>query len=803
MAAEQEVSGVQEGPDAVLAALDPEQREVALAVRGPVCVLAGAGTGKTRAVAHRIAYGVATGVVNPSRVLAVTFTTRAAGELRGRLRQLASTAVPGTGVDQVQARTFHAAALRQLTHFWPQAVGGPAPQVLDSKVSLLAEAARRLRISASLPELRDAAAEIEWAKVTQVRPDDYPQESSTAHRTGPFAPVTIARLYAGYEQLRRERHLVDFESVLELTAAILAEHPAAAAAVRDRYSYFVVDEYQDVNPLQKLLLDMWAGEGDDVCVVGDPRQTIYSFTGATPAYLTGFAAEYPDATLIHLVRNYRSTPQVVALANRLSGAAGMAGRGVLARPVPGRAVLGRVLLGRGALGGAITAGTVTPGGVTAGGVAGGGVAGGGTALIARRPAGPEPAFAEYGDEGEEAAAVARQAAGLIRAGTAAGQIAVLVRTNAQTQRYEQALAEVGVPFQVRGAERFFDRAEVRQAVTLLRAAARSSSADEAPASQVRPVLSGLGLSTQAPAGRGKARERWESLEALAQLAEEFFRAAPQARLADLAAELAVRSETGQAPAMEGVTLASLHAAKGLEWDAVFLPGLTDGNLPIIYAQTDEAIEEERRLLYVGITRARDRVCLSWALARSAGGRRTRKPSRFLADIRPRAREGRGAREVGAREVGAGEVGSARKPGGLREVRGGPERWADDSLFARLRDWRRATAREQGVPSYVVFSDATLGVIAERRPASTGELAAVPGVGQVKLERYGAAVLELCAAKAAPAKAGLAAAGLAAAGLAAAGLARAGLAKAARAKAGTAQESPAKAGPAETGGEAAG
>jgi len=713
---------VHEGPDAVLAALDPEQREVALAVRGPVCVLAGAGTGKTRAVAHRIAYAVATGVVNPARVLAVTFTTRAAGELRGRLRQLASTAVPGTGLDQVQARTFHAAALRQLTHFWPQAVGGPVPQVLDSKISLLAEAARRLRISASLPELRDAAAEIEWAKVTQVRPDDYPQESSTAHRTGPFAPVTIARLYAGYEQLRRERHLDDFESVLELTAAILAEHPAAAAAVRDRYSYFVVDEYQDVNPLQKLLLDMWAGEGDDLCVVGDPRQTIYSFTGATPAYLTGFAAEYPDATVITLVRNYRSTPQVVALANRLSGA----------------------------------------GGRTAGGrMAGGGTAGGGTALIARRPAGPEPAFAEYGDEGEEAAAVARRAAGLIRAGTAAGQIAVLVRTNAQTQRYEQALAEAGVPFQVRGAERFFDRAEVRQAVTLLRAAARSSSAGEAPASQVRPVLSGLGLSTQAPAGRGKARERWESLEALAQLAEEFFAAAPQASLADLAAELAVRSETGQAPAMEGVTLASLHAAKGLEWDAVFLPGLTDGNLPIIYAQTDEAIEEERRLLYVGITRARELVCLSWALARSAGGRRTRKPSRFLPDIRPRARKGLSLREVGI----ARKAGGARKPAGLREAGGlreadgprearglreagggSPERWPDDSLFARLRDWRLATAREQGVPSYVVFSDATLGVIAERRPASTGELAAVPGVGQVKLERYGAAVLELCASE---------------------------------------------------------
>ena len=294
-------------------------------------MLAGAGTGKTRAVAHRIAYAVATGVVDPARVLAVAFTTRAAGELRGRLRLLGRQALPGGGMEQVQARTFHAAALRQLTHFWPLTVGGPAPRVLDSKISLVAEAARRLRLQLSLPDLRDAAGEIEWAKVTGVRPEEYPQASSKASRSQPVAPVTLSRLYAAYEELRRERHLVDFESVLELTAAMLTEHPAAAAAVRDRYAYFVVDEYQDVNPLQKMLLDAWTGDRDDLCVVGDPRQTIYSFTGASPAYLTGFAAEFPDATVIRLVRNYRSTPQVVALANRLGG-----------RPRRGRGALGPV-----------------------------------------------------------------------------------------------------------------------------------------------------------------------------------------------------------------------------------------------------------------------------------------------------------------------------------------------------------------------------------------------------------------------------------------------------------------------------
>jgi DNA helicase-2/ATP-dependent DNA helicase PcrA len=345
-----------------------------------------------------------------------------------------------------------------------------------------------------------------------------------------------------------------------------------------------------VNPLQKLLLDLWAGSRDDICVVGDPRQTIYSFAGASSSYLTGFAAEYPDCTVIKLIRNYRSTPQVVALANRLSGAAALAG----------------------------------------------------PTLVAQRPPGPDPEFTQYADEQEEASAVAERAAALIEGGTAAAQIAVLVRTNAQTRGYEEALTGLGVAFQLRGAERFFDRAEVKQAVALLRAAARSAG-DEDPAAAARAVLSGLGLTGRAPAGRGMARDRWESLAALAQLADDFFAAAPHATVTDLAADLALRSQTGQAPATTGVTLASLHAAKGLEWDAVFLPGLTDGTVPIVYAQTSEAIEEERRLLYVGVTRARERVMLSWALARSPGGRAARQPSRFLDGIRParlRARAGR-------------------------------------------------------------------------------------------------------------------------------------------------------------------
>ena len=589
-------------PEAVLAALDPEQRQVALAVTGPVCVLAGAGTGKTRAVAHRIAYAALAGVVDPAHVLAVTFTTRAAGEMRARLVQLAGS---GGGLERVQARTFHSAALRQLTHFWPATVGGRPPVVLDSKVSLLAEAARGLRVSAGVAELRDVASEIEWAKVSQVRPDDYAASSAKAARTPPLAAEVVARLYARYEELCRERHLVDFESVLELTAAILAEHGQAAAEVRDRYRYFVIDEYQDVNPLQKLLLDSWAGDRDDVCVVGDPRQTIYSFAGATAAFLTGFTAEFPDATVIELVRNYRSTPQVIALANRLTGAAGPRS-------------LAEQLRAGGPLRSARPRHPVPA-----------------AALIAQRPAGPAAEFSEYADEEAEASAVAARADTLRAAGLAPGQMAVLVRTNAQTLALERALAERGVPCQVRGADRFFDRPEVRQATGLLRAAAKSvsSSAGSDPPAEVRHILAGLGLTREAPAGRGAARERWESLEALAQLAVDYFAAHPDAGLAGFVSELGRRSAIEHAPAIQGVTLASLHAAKGLEWDVVFLPGLTEGTLPIVYAQTEEAIEEERRLLYVGVTRARERIFLSWSLARSPGGRRTRKPSRFLGGLR--------------------------------------------------------------------------------------------------------------------------------------------------------------------------
>ena len=562
--------------EALLAGLDPEQRQVALAARGPVCVLAGAGTGKTRAITYRIAYAALSGTMDPARVLALTFTVRAAGELRGRLRQL--------GVGQVRASTFHAAALRQLNYFWPRVVGGRPPQLVDSKAGLVREAAKRalVRLDGTPGALADTAAEIEWAKVIQVRPDGYPAAAAVAGRSAVAGADNLAAVYAAYEELRRERHLIDFESVLELTAAILIDSRAAAGQVHDIFRHFVVDEYQDVNPLQKLLLEAWLGDRDDLCVVGDPNQVIYSFTGATSAYLTGFTAEFPAATVVRLVRDYRSTPQVVAVANQLVRSA--------------------------------------------------------SPLAAQRPPGPRPVLIEYPDDPAEAAGQAHRVRTLMKAGVPAREIAILVRVNADTERFELALAEAGLPYVIRGAERFYDRPVVRQALVLLRGAARGESSDSSDSlpDSVRHVLTGIGLTQRPPSGlRGAAssRENWESLAAIAQLADDMHAAAPEATLADFSAELTMRSDLGHAPAVDGVTLASMHAAKGLEWDAVLLPGLVDGLMPIVHARTPEALEEERRLLYVAVTRAREHLCLSWSSARAPGGRGGRQRSRFLDGVR--------------------------------------------------------------------------------------------------------------------------------------------------------------------------
>ncbi|WP_051898929.1 ATP-dependent DNA helicase UvrD2 [Sciscionella sediminilitoris] len=682
--------GPRELAPTLLEGLDDEQRAVVLAPRGPVCVLAGAGTGKTRAITHRIAQLVTAGHVAAGQVLAVTFTARAAGEMRTRLRAL--------GVASAQARTFHAAAFRQLRYFWPKVIGGAPWELVERKLQLVGRAAHRCGVSTEPESLRDLASEIEWSKASLITPDGYATAASRAHRDTPVAPELLAKVYALYEEAKTAAQVLDFDDLLLHTAAALEDNAEVAHEFRDRYRCFVVDEFQDVTPLQQRVLEAWLGGRDDLTVVGDANQTIYSFTGASPRPLLDFTRRFPEATLVRLERDYRSTPQVVSLANQVIGAARNRPAGTRLR------------------------------------------------LVGQRKPGPEPEFAEHPDEHAEAAAIAGRIKRWIAEGVPASEIAVLYRVNAQSERYEQALADAGVPYLVRGGERFFNRVEVRQALAALRTAEETS---EPLPGRVRELLAPLGLTAEPPEG-GAARDRWGSLLSLVELAEELTASVPQAGVADFVRELEQRADAQHPPKVEGVTLASLHAAKGLEWDAVFCVGLVEGTMPIQHAEGDEAaIEEERRLLYVGVTRARERLSLSWALSRHEGGKPNRRRSRFLYGVIPEDHPAARLPKSAGQKTG--------KRGGTCRVCGGPLTGAlavklgrcdhcpsnvDDELLARLKEWRSAKCKSLGVPAYVVLTDATLLAIAEQQPADTRALVAIPGIGATKLERFGEDVLAL-------------------------------------------------------------
>ena len=551
---------------AILAGLDDNQRAAAELLLGPVCLLAGAGTGKTRAITHRVAYGVATGVYPPGRVMALTFTARAAGELRGRLRAL--------GAGGVSARTFHASALAQLNFFWPQVIGGTMPRLLDSKARLLAQAADTVHLKLDTPTLRDAASEIEWRKTSRLTLEQYAATS----RTMPPA-LTLERmidLQSAYERVKDQRRQIDFEDVLLAAAGMIEAEPRVAQQVREQYRFFVVDEYQDVSPLQHDLLTLWLGDRNDVCVVGDVSQTIYSFAGASPDYLIGFGVEHPDAAVLRLEGNYRSTPPIIDAANRL-----MRGR-------PGALTLHSATELKGAV----------------------------------------PTTTAFDTDIAEARSIANRIDAQLAAGARPESIAVLFRINVQAAVLETALGDAGVPFVVRGATRFFDLKEVKEAIMLLRGASITT-AVEPLFKTVSDVLRSIGWSQDPPEVRGAVRDRWESLNAIMRMAEE---AAAGTTLRQFVDELVERQAGQHEPTLAAVTLATLHSAKGLEWDTVYIAGLSEGYLPISYAKDPAAIEEERRLLYVGITRARRALALSWS-GTVTQGRGQRQPSRFLAEVR--------------------------------------------------------------------------------------------------------------------------------------------------------------------------
>lgn len=557
--------------DRILAGLDEQQRLAATTLGGPVAILAGAGTGKTRAITHRIAYGVATGEQVEHASLALTFTSRAAGEMRTRLARL--------GAGGVQARTFHAAALAQLSHFWPRVTGSRMPQLLPQKASTLADAAAQLRLRLPTAQLRDAAGEIEWRKSQAMTMEDYGVQARVRPLPTGLTPEAMIDLHMAYERVKDERRQIDFEDVLLATTGMLERESVVADEVRSRYRHFTVDEYQDVSPMQQQLLAAWLGDRRDVCVVGDPSQTIYSFAGADPAGLQRFLHEHPDAELVRLERSYRSTGAIVGLANRL-----MRGRDAL------------------------------------------------TLEAASGERGVEPVVGEHASDSAEAAAVAAAVRAQVAAGADPGQIAVLIRFHAQSGLIEQALAAVGLSSTVRGSVRFFELPVVKRALMML----RSAPADGRPLFQaVTDIVMGLGYRAEPPSSHGEERAQWDALHALVTLAEE----TGGTDLPGFAHDLQRRASTEHEPTVAAVTIATIHAAKGLEWQHVHVCGLAEGLLPISHATSLAEIDEERRLLYVAITRAQRSLSLTWA---RSSGHAVRQPSRFLAELgagRPAARAG--------------------------------------------------------------------------------------------------------------------------------------------------------------------
>ena len=657
-------------PEELLNALDPDQRAVATQVAGPLAVLAGAGTGKTRAITYRIAYGAAVGAFDPSNVLAVTFTQRAAFEMRHRLAQL--------GVPKAQARTFHSAALRQLRHFWPTVVGGPLPDVIPHKASLVAASAARLGITIDRTNVRDIAAEVEWAKVSMVDAAHYASRVARLRRDVPAGldAGDMARLLDVYEDAKNERGVIDFEDILIYLCGMLQERADVASIVRKQYRSFVVDEFQDVNLLQARLLDLWLGGRHDVCVVGDVAQTIYSFTGASPDYLTGFGRKHPGARIVELTRDYRSTPQIVSLAND-----------VLAHSSQRE-------------------GTVR--------------------LSSQREGGAQVTYRTYDDDRAEAEGVAASIADLIDAGMAPHSIAVLMRTNGQSQAFEEALGARGIPVAVAGGKPFFARDDVRTAISRLRAAAAAATDTGSVGEIVRDVLSGVGWAPEAPSGQAGS-ERWSNMNAIVGWADDSQAQTLPAFVAELDERVAYQVEPDKA----GVELATIHAAKGLEWDAVFLVGVAEGLLPISYAKTAAAREEERRLLYVAITRARDLLTVSWARSRGADGRGKRKRSHLLDGIWPEeARVGAPKKRARA---------STRALNQAFEEEASPQAI---ELFGRLKAWRLEVSRQAGVPPFAVFTDQTLRDIAQAMPKNTTQLRVIRGIGDVKVQRFAAPVLAL-------------------------------------------------------------
>jgi DNA helicase-2/ATP-dependent DNA helicase PcrA len=631
--------------DAVLDGLNETQRRAASTVRGPVAILAGAGTGKTTVVTRRIAYQVAGGAVPARGILAVTFTEKAAGELKGRLARL--------GVEGVDARTFHGAALSQLGRLWQTHTGEPLPEVLGSKAPVIASLANALPPPHKFLPRSELASEIEWAKNRLIGPDGYLGALERSGHEPPIPPELMLTVFEGYERRKQRAARIDFEDMLALAVRMFDEHPDAAEEVRRRFVAFTVDEYQDVNALQQALLDRWLGGRDQICVVGDDYQSIYTFTGASPDHLLGFSNRYPNAVLVRLEENYRSSPQVLAVANALARSMG----GIRKE------------------------------------------------LRSTRDDGPSPTARALPNAEAETAFVVERVRALHADGVPLEEIAVLYRINARSEPFEEAFAAAGIPYQVRDGA-FIRRPGPRAVLLALRRA--SGPAQDA----VHAATQTLGFAPDRDADNDEEATRQADLGRMRALAAEFAEAHPDGTVVDFVGEIGRRfsaEENGR-----GVNLLTYHRSKGLEFDAVFLPRLLDGELPYRAKRNRTDPSEEQRLFYVGITRAREHLFLSWPQDARAN------PSPFLAEL--------GVTSPVTRSPRTRTAASATP--------------SDDPLFDRLRAWRAGRAKTDGVPAYVVFHDATLHAIADRRPLDWADLAGVSGVGPAKLERYADEVLEI-------------------------------------------------------------
>lgn len=643
----------------LLESLNDQQREAACAVTGPVAILAGAGTGKTTTITRRIAWQVVSGAFTPSDILAVTFTRKAAGEMRERLASL--------GVRGVEARTFHAAAMWMLRYLWPTYMGSAIPELVQYKGAILNPIVQRLRPPYAFRPRRDFAQEIEWSRVRGIEPDAYEHEAARAGREPGIPADIIADVYRAYLDRKQSAGLWDFEDLLIQLIALFEAHPEALERIRTRFRSFTVDEYQDVNPLQQRLLELWLGDRDDMCVVGDDYQTIYTFAGASPHYLLSFAQEHPTARVVTLERNYRSTPKVLGLANSIAAQLGGARKQLVA---------------------------------------------------AQESDGPDPVYVAHATATDEVEAICKQCSELHASGTLWHEIAVLYRTNARSTAFEAELSRRAIPFQVKGGQ-FLNRDAFRQLSGRIRGVAGGGGADVV--ARIHEATEALGYSPNAAAsGDSDEATRQSDLLQARNLAAQY--ADSVAELATIAGFLEfARGQYASDSDGSGVQLMTLHSAKGLEFDAVFLPHLVNGELPYFTKQSRSPVIEERRLLYVGVTRARAHLSLSWYTS----GKTTRS---FLLD------------DAGAPEPPAPPAAPERSRKRTRSMATTELAEEDEPMFERLRAWRLDESRSQGVPAYRVLGDATLVQIATLRPTTTAQLGEVKGIGPEKLHKYGEDVI---------------------------------------------------------------